>query len=172
MLFAIGSESPPSRVRATIRHTALAFTTGAAIALVLDALLQLMTGAVRLSGGVMAPWWVRVAEHSVWIALGLVLWLASPLLGEWIDDVVPGAMVSRRTMWELVGIGMLALPPGHVLGQWIVLAMQLTVAGTWGAEGRIFLSAAYYGNVLLSITPWMAAGAVVRGWAHHMVLDE
>jgi hypothetical protein len=156
-------------VRATIRETAAAFAAGATIALVLDALLQFATGTVRLSGGMMRPWWVRVTENSVWVALGLVLWLASPLIGAWIDDVVPRAKVSRRTIWELVGIGMLALPPGHLLGQWIVLAVQLTLAGTWGAEGRIFLSTAYYGTVLLSITPWMAAGAMVRGWAHHMI---
>jgi len=159
-------------VRAAIRHAAAAFTTGAAIALTLDAFLQFATGAVRLSGGMMRSWWVRVAENGVWVALGLVLWVASPVLGEWIDDVVPRATISRRTIWELVGIGLLALPPGHLLGQWIVLAMQLTVSGTWGSEGRIFLSTAYYGNVLLSITPWMAAGAVVRGWAHHMVPGE
>lgn len=150
----------------------MAFTTGAVIALVLDVLLQLSTAAVRLSGGPMPPWWVRAAEQSVWVALGLVLWLASPLVGEWIDDAVPRATISRRTVWELVGIGMLALPPGHVLGQWIVLALRLTVSGAWGAEGRIFLSTAYYGHVLLSITPWMAAGALVRGWAHHMVPGE
>jgi hypothetical protein len=159
-------------VRAAIRHTALAFTTGAVIALVLDALLQFATGAIRSSGGMIRPWWVRMAEHSVWVALGLVLWLASPLVGDWIDDVVPRARISRRAIWELVGIGMLALPPGHVLGQWIVLATQLTLSGTWAAEGRIFLSSAYYGTVLLTITPWMAAGAVVRGWAHHMVPGE
>lgn len=159
-------------MRVTIRHTAAAFTAGATVALVLDLLLQFAAGAVRLGGGIMRPWWGRVAENSAWIALGLVLWLASPLLGDWIDDFVPRANVSRRTIWELVGIGMLALPPGHVLGQWVVLAMQLTVSGTWAAEGRIFLSSAYYGSVLLSITPWMGAGAVVRAWAHHMVADR
>lgn len=158
-------------MRTAIRHAAAAFTTGAVIAVLLDLILRFATGSVRISGGMMLPWWVRLAENSVWIALGLVLWLAAPLLGDWIDDVVPRASISRRTIWELIGIGLLALPPGHVLGQWLVLAMQLTVSGTWGAEGRIFMSGAYYGNVLLSITPWMAAGAVIRGWAHHMVHD-
>jgi hypothetical protein len=158
-------------VRAAIRHAATAFTSAAVIAVVLDVALQLATGAMRLSGGIVRPWWVRVAENSVWIALGLVLWLASPLLGDWIDDVVPRVSVSRRTIWQLIGVGLLALPPGHVLGQWVVLALQLTVAGTWGSEGRIFLSSAYYGNVLLSITPWMAAGAVIRAWASHIIDD-
>ena len=158
-------------MRATVRHLAAAFTTGAVIALVLDAVLQLLTSTIRVTGGVRPPWYARVAENSVWIALGLVLWTAAPLLGEWMDDIVSGARVSRRTAWELIGLAMLTLPPAHLLGQWIVLAVQLSVAGTWLSEGRIFASSAYYGAVLLLITPWMAAGAVVRGWAHHM-LDE
>jgi hypothetical protein len=155
-------------MRATIRHTATAFTSGAAIALVVDVLLQLLTGAIRVTGGMMPPWYARVAENSVWMALGLVLWLSYPLLGDWVDHVVPHAHIPRKTVWELVGLGMLTLPLGHILGQWIVLAMQLTVSGSWGSEGRIFLSDAYYGNVLLSITPWMAAGAILRTVAHHM----
>jgi hypothetical protein len=158
-------------MRAIVRHTANAFTIGAAIALVVDALLQVLTSAVRITAGVTPPWWSRIAENSVWVALGLVLWLCGPLLGEWIDDLIPHSHIPRRTIWELAGIAMLTLPIGHILGQWIVLAMQLTVAGTWGSEGSIFLSNTYYGSVLLSITPWMAAGAIVRAWAHHMVFD-
>jgi hypothetical protein len=156
-------------VRSIIRHTAIAFTTGAAIAVVFDALLQLLTSAIRLSGGIRPPWWARLSERSSWVALGLVLWLAAPLLGEWIDKLVPRARLPRRTIWEMVGIGMLTLPLGHLLGQWIVLVMQLTVAGTWLSEGRILLSSAYYGQVLLSVMPWMAAGAIVRGWAKHLI---
>jgi hypothetical protein len=158
-------------MRATIRYTATAFTTGAVVALVTDALLQFLTSAIRITGGMTPPWYARIAENSVWIALGLVLWLSSPLLGEWIDHIVPTAHVPKRTVWELVALGMLTLPPGHVLGQWIVLAMQLTLAGTWQSEGRIFLSGAYYGAVLLSITPWMAAGAILRGVAQHLFPD-
>jgi hypothetical protein len=156
-------------MRTAIRETATAFTIGAAIALVVDALLQLLSNGIRLTGGITAPWYARVAENSVWVALGLVLWLSSPLLGDWIDDVIPRANVSKKTIWELVALGMIAVPPGHILGQWMVLAMQLTVAGTWDSEGGIFLSGAYYGSVLLAITPWMAAGAVVRAWANHMI---
>ena len=156
-------------MRVTVRHLAAAFTAGAVIALVLDAALQFLIGTMRITGGVRPPWHARVAENGVWIALGLVLWLAAPLLGKWIDDVVPRAQVSRRTVWELIGLAMLTLPPAHLLAQWIVLAMQLTTAATWLSEGGIFVSSAYYGAVLLSITPWMAAGAVVRGWAHHML---
>jgi hypothetical protein len=158
-------------MRATIRHAAAAFTTGAAIALVLDAVLQLLTATIRIAGGIRPPWYARVADNSVWIALGLVLWLLSPFLGEWIEEVAPRAELSRRIVWEIVGLGMLTLPAAHVLSQWIVLALQLTFAGTWLSEGGIFVSSAYYGVVLLSITPWMGAGAIVRGWARHL-LDE
>jgi hypothetical protein len=156
-------------MRATIRYAAAAFTTGAVIALALDAVLQFLTATIRIVGGVRPPWYARVADNGVWIALGLVLWLASPLLAEWMEDVAPRAVLSRRSVWELVGLGMLTLPAAYVLSQWIVLALQLTSAGTWLSEGGIFVSSAYYGAVLLSITPWMGAGAVVRGWAHHML---
>ncbi len=140
-------------MRATVRHTAAAVTTGAFLALLFDAVLQLLAGAIRVTGGVRPLWYAGVAEHSVWIALGLILWLAAPLLGEWIDDVVPGAQVSRRTVWELVGLGLLALPPCYLLAQWIVIATQFSISGTWHAAGGTFLSSAYYGAVLLSITP-------------------
>ena len=158
-------------MRAIIRHAAAAFTTGAVIALVLDAVLQFLTATIRIAGGVRPPWYARVADNGVWIALGLVLWLASPLLAGWIEDVAPRAALSRRSVWQLVGLGMLTLPAAYVLSQWIVLALQLTSAGTWLSEGGIFVSSAYYGAVLLAITPWMGAGAVVRGWAQHMLVE-
>jgi hypothetical protein len=158
-------------MRATIRHVATAFSAGAIIALLIDALLQVLTSGIRIVAPMGPPLWSRIVERSVFLALGLVLWLSSPLLGEWIDDLVPHGHIPRRSVWELVGIGFLTVPAGHILGQWVVLALQLTVAGTWLSEGRIFLSSAYYGNVVLSITPWMAAGAIVRAWAHHMVVD-
>jgi hypothetical protein len=158
-------------MRATVRHTAAAVMTAGFIALVFDAILQLLAGAIRVRSDVRPLWSAGVSEHSVWIALGLILWLAAPFLGDWMDDVVPGAQVSRRTVWGLVGLALLALPPCHLLAQWLVTAAQFTVSGTWHAAGGIFLSSAFYGGVLLSITPWIAAGAIVRGWAHHM-FDE
>ena len=156
-------------MRATIRHAAAAFTTGAVTALVFDAALQFLTATIRIVGGIRPPWYARAAEHSVWIALGLVLWLVAPLMAAWIEDAVPRAEVSPRTVWEVVGLGMLTLPIAHVLGLWIVLATQLTLTGTWPSEGGIFLSSAYYGRVIVSVTPWMGAGAVIRAWARHMM---
>src|SRR6476620_4487751 len=113
-------------MRAIIREAAAAFTTGAAIALVLDLVLQFLTSTIRVTGGVGPVWYARATGNSVWIAVGLVLWLACPLIAEWMDDVVPRADVSRRTVWGLVGLGMLTLPAAHVVGQWLVLSIQLT----------------------------------------------
>ena len=157
--------------RATVRHAAAAFTAGAVIALFFDAVLHFLASTIRVSAVAAPMRSARVTEHLVWIALGLVFWLAAPLVGEWMDDVTPGAGVSRRTVWQLTGLAMLTLPLGHLLAQWIVLATQLTITRTWDPSGRIFLSGAYHGAVLLSITPWIAAGAVVRGWAHHMLRE-
>lgn len=156
-------------MRATIRHFSAAFATGATIALVTQVLLQALTSSIRVTAPMRPPWWAAAVENSVWIALGLVMWLSAPLLGEWIDDLAPGAVVPRRTAWGLVGLMMMTLPVGHLLGTWIVLAMQLSVPGPWASEGGIFLSGAYYGTVLLSLTPWMAAGAILRAWARHMI---
>ena len=158
-------------MRATIRHFAAAFIIGATTAIFVQALLEVLTASIRVSGPMAAPWWAISIEHSVWIAMGLVVWLSAPLLGEWIDDITPGAVVRRRTAWALGGVLMMTLPVAHLLGTWIVLALQLSVTGTWASEGRIFISGAYYGNVLLSLTPWMAAGAILRGWARHMIDD-
>jgi hypothetical protein len=158
-------------VKTAVRQAATAFTIGAVLALVLDAVLQFATGSIRLTGGMVRPWWVRVMEHGVWVGIGVALWLASSPLGQWIEDGVGSVKVSRQAIWNVVGLGFMVLPVAHVLGQWIVLAVQFTLSGTWGAEGRIFLSTAYYGNVLLAVTPWMGAGAILRGWARHLVSD-
>jgi hypothetical protein len=156
-------------MRATIRHAASAFILGAVTTLILDAALQFLTATIRIAGGVRPAWDARVPEHGVWIALGVVLWLAAPLIAAWINDGVPRAQVSPRTVWELVGLGMLTLPFAHVLGLWIVLATQLTLSGTWSSDGGIFLSSAYYGRVIESVAPWMGAGAMVRAWARHLM---
>ena len=156
-------------MRATIRYFAAAFTAGATIAMATQVVLQVLTASIRVTAPVGRPWWAGAVERSVWIALGLVMWLSAPLLGEWIDDLAPGARVTRRAAWGLVGVMMMTLPVGHLLATWIALAMQLSVTGTWASDGGILLSGAYYGTVLLSLTPWMAAGAILRAWARHMI---
>src|SRR5687768_7015484 len=102
-------------MRATVRHAAAAFTTGAVIALFFDAALQFLASTIRVTAVAGPTRSARVTEHVIWTALGSIVWLAAPLIGEWMDDVIPDAQVSRRTVWQLAGLAMLALPPGHLL---------------------------------------------------------
>lgn len=95
-------------MRATIRAAAVAFTTGAAIALFIDAVLSVLMGAIRVTGGAGSLWLGRVLEHSRWIGFGLILWLASPLLAAWVEETVPQLRNSR-----LHGSGRRGASQGH-----------------------------------------------------------
>lgn len=157
------------RMRAVIRSFSAAGAAGVVVAIAAEALLQALTSWIRVRGPMSAPWWAISIERSVWVAAALIGWAAAPILGEWLDDIAPGATVARRTAWAVTGVLMMAIPVAHLLGTWVILALQLSVSGTWGSEGWIFLSGAYYGTVLLDLTPWMAAGAILRAWARHMI---
>jgi hypothetical protein len=71
--------------------------------------------------------------------------------------------------WALVGTALIVVPPVWIVAELMVLAIQLTLSGTWGSEARIFVSGAYYGTVLLTLTPWVAAGVILRAWAAHLI---
>jgi hypothetical protein len=159
-------------MRSTLRHAAAAFVVGVAIAIVFDVIVQLLSTSIRLTGGVRPAWWARAAAQSVWLVLGGLLWLAAPLIRGALEGLVPTGDASRRAIWAVVGTAFIALPPLYVAAQLIVLAIQLTLSGTWGSEARIFISGAYYGSVLLSITPWAAAGVILRASARHLASDE
>lgn len=156
-------------MRPALRDAATAVAAAVIIAIAVDVLLQFLTAAIRISGGITPPWWARAAAHSVWIALAALVWVAAPFITTALEPLAPNAAVSRRTIWALVGTAFVALPPLHVIAGLLVLAVQLTLSGTWGSESRIFISGAYYGAVLLAITPWMAAGMILRGWAAHLI---
>jgi hypothetical protein len=156
-------------MRSAIRDAAAACVTAVAIAIAVDVVLQFLTAAMRISGGITPPWWGRAAAHSVWIVLAAFVWLAAPFITTALEPLVPNRAVSRRTIWALVGTALVALPPLHVIAQLAVLAVQLTLSGTWGSESRIFISGAYYGAVMLAMTPWMAAGVILRAWAAHLI---
>ena len=156
---------------ATLRRAASAFVAGVAIALVFDLVIYFLSSSIRLTGGVRPRWWAHAAAHSVWLAVGGLLWLIAPAIASALDPFAPAAHVSRRTIWAVVGTTFVALPLLYIVAQLIVLAIQLTLSGTWGSEGRIFISGAYYGAVLVSVTPWIAAGVVLRAWARHLAPD-
>lgn len=156
-------------MRSTIRDAASALIAGVVIAIVVDGLLQFFSASIRITGGITPPWWIRAATQSVWIVAGMILWAAAPFIANTLEGFVSDNRPSRRAVWALVGTALIVVPPAWILGQLIVLAVQLTLSGTWGAEGRIFISGAYYGAVLLAITPWIAAGAILRGYATHLI---
>jgi hypothetical protein len=156
-------------MRTAVRNVATAFTSGAAIALAFDLLLQVLTRTIRFAGGPQPPWWARDAEYIGWIVLGMLLWLTAPVVSAMLDDRVADGYLSRRTLWSIVGTAMLVLPVLLGLAQLAIIAIQLSAGGRWGSEGDIFLSGAYYGAVLVSVTPWIAAGAILRGYASHLI---
>jgi hypothetical protein len=156
-------------MRSTLRHAAAAAAAGIVIAIGIDVVLQFLTASIRITGGMRPSWRARAAAHAVWLVLAALVWLAAPLMAASLDDIVPSAGLSRRTVWALVGTAFIALPALQVIAELAVLAGQLTVSGTWASEGFIFISGAYYGTVMLVITPWMAAGAILRAWATHLI---
>lgn len=156
-------------MRSTIRDAASAIITGVVIAIALDALLQVLTTSIRISGGPRPPWWARAAAQSVWIVVGIVLWIAAPAIAGTLDHLVPHGDASRRAVWALIGTALIVVPPVWVVAQFAVLAVQLTLAATWDSESSIFMSGAFYGSVLLTITPWMAAGAILRACSTHLI---
>ena len=156
-------------MRDTIRDVAAALIAGVVIAILVDGLMQVLTISIRITGGIRPPWWARAAAESVWIAVGVILWLAAPFIANTLAGFVSEIRPSRRALWALVGTALIVVPPAWILGQLVVLAIQLTLSGTWGSESGIFISGAYYGAVLLAITPWIAAGVILRGYATHLL---
>ena len=156
-------------MRTTIRDAAIAFIAGVLIAITFDIVVQFLSTSIRLTGGVRPPLWARASANTVWAVLGGLVWLAAPVLANALEMFVPAHQVSRRSVWAVIGTAFIAVPPLYVLAQLIVLAVQITLSGTWGSESFIFISGAYYGSMLLTITPWMAAGVILRAWASHLL---
>jgi hypothetical protein len=156
-------------MRSAIRDAASAIITAVVIAIAVDVLLQFLTTSIRITGGIRPPWWARPAAHSVWIVVGLILWVAAPAIAHTIEDLIPAIGASRPAVWALIGTALLIVPPVWVAAQLAILAVQLTLSATWNSESSIFMSGAYYGSVLLTITPWMAAGAILRAYTTHLI---
>ena len=150
----------------------MALGLGALVALVIDAALQNALDAVRSPGvGSLTPWWVigRVAERSVWIAFALIVWLLAPALSRMIASVPPAdQIVSRVSAFDAVGRSMIALPLMWLLATWLVLALRITLTGSWSDEGAIFATSGYYYNVTLGWAPWAAGGAALLMLRRHV----
>lgn len=159
----------------TVRNVTWAFVVGAVMALLVDAALQNAIAAVQSPGvDSLAPWWVigRVVERSVWVAAALLIWLASPMLSRSVSDVLPpGHPPGRAAAFRFVGRVMIAAPLVWVAATWLVLAVKMTLVGSWGTEGRVFISSYYYSAVLLGYAPWAGGGMALLALSRHATED-
>lgn len=127
------------------------------VALIADALLGALTGAVSsVGGGPSAPWWVagHLVERSRWVVFALLVTGAARLgsVADLLDTLRPAAA------WRLVGVAAVAVPLLWTLSLWIVQAVLFTAADRWDIDGRLFLSADYYRRVLAGYAPWLLGG--------------
>lgn len=154
-------------MRFQVDSTTRALLAVVAVALVADALLGALTGAVSsVGGGPSAPWWVNghLVERSRWVVFVLLLWglvrvgpvaeLASPL------DRAGAA-------WKLVGVLAITVPLLWMLALWLVQAALFTAAGRWDIDGQVFFSADYYRRVLAGYAPWLLGGAAALVLSRH-----
>jgi hypothetical protein len=63
---------------------------------------------------------------------------------------------------------MFAFPLLWLLATWLVWTVKMTAVGSWGSEGRMFLTANYYYNVLLAYAPWVAGGVTLLALRRHV----
>jgi hypothetical protein len=145
-----------------VQRLAAAFAVGAAVALVVDVVLQNALATVRSPGVLsMTPWWVvgRLMERSTWVAAALLVWTFAPRFSPVITIIWPqDHVVSRPAAFDIVGRLMLALPLLWLAATWLVWVVKITFVGGWASEGRIFVAGYYYYNVLLGYAPWAGGG--------------
>jgi hypothetical protein len=158
-----------------VRNLTFAFVIGAVMTLVVDAALQNAIAAVQSPGvDSLAPWWVlgRIVERSVWVAAALLAWLASPTLSRALSDVWPrDHHLGRATAFQLVGRVMVSVPLVWLAATWLVLAVKMALVGSWGTEGRVFISSYYYSTVLLGYAPWAGGGIALLALSRHATND-
>ena len=150
----------------------MAFGMGAVAALLVDAALQNALAAVRSPGvSSTTPWWVigRVLERSTWIAAALLVWVLAPALSRLASKLWPADhVVGHSAALEAVGRAMIGVPLVWLLATWLVLAVKMTLAGSWGSEGRVFVTGYFYYNVLLAYTPWAGGGITLLALRRHV----
>jgi len=157
----------------TVRHQTLAFIAAATVALVADATMQLGLEAVRVSSHGSGPWWItaNLIERGRWVLFAVVLWWAAPRLGGSAPAVTGSGSADdgdRSEAWRQVGTAVLAVPLLWVLATWLVSAIRFTALGSWGTEGRVFLSPGYYRGIAIDYAPWLMAGVTLLGVRRHL----
>lgn len=153
------SDHPPAGPSAAGSRAVRAFLVVVGVALGVDALLGVLTGAVSsVGGGPGGPWWVsgHVLERSRWLVFVLLLAVAlrTAPLGDPLD-----ALTAPREAWRLVGTLSMLIPVLWIVASWIVQAALFTLADRWDVDGQIFRSPDYYRQLFAGYAPWLLGGA-------------
>jgi len=158
-----------------VRAHAGALVAATVVALVVDAALQLVLDAVRVSGrdsGV--PWWItaNLIPRGRWVALATLLWAIGPRFPGAVEDEAGeaqgGASVPGPEAWRRVGVAVIALPLLWVVATWAVTAVRFTLLGSWATDGRVFLAPEYYRGLIVEYVPWLLAGAALLTTRRHL----
>jgi hypothetical protein len=153
-----------------VRAYADAFLAATIVALVVDAAMQLATDAIRVSpygGG--APWWVtaHLIERGRWVVFALIVRAIEPrLTGTGTPPALTGTPASEA--WRQVAIAIVAVPLAWIVSTWIASAIRFTLLGSWGFDGRVFLSVDYYRGLTIDLVPWMMAAAALMAARRHL----
>ncbi len=138
------------------------------VALLADALLGVLTGAVSSVGGDPgAPWWItgHVVERARWVVFGLLLLAvarATPL-----RTLVDGP-ITTAAAWRLVGGLAVAVPLLWLAAFWLVQATIFTVFDRWEIDGQAYLAADYYRRVFAGYAPWLLGGIACLVASRHV----
>lgn len=161
------TERPFSSLPALVDAAVRALAAVAAVTLVADALLGLVTGAVSsVGGGPSAPWWVagHVLERSRWVVFALLLMALAR--GSAMRERLE-AFTTPAGAWRLVGVLALVVPLAWMAASWIVQAVLFTVADRWDIDGQVLLSAGYYRQLFAGYAPWLLGGAASLVLSRH-----
>lgn len=151
------------------RTHATAFLLATIAALVVDAAMRLAMDAVRVSGFGGPPWWVtaNLAERGRWVVFAMLLWWLAPRLVDE-DEARRASDTSTQEAWRQVASAVIAVPLLWIAATWAVSAVRFTLIGSWTSDGRVFLSPEYYRALLVDLTPWALAAAVLMAVRRHV----
>jgi hypothetical protein len=153
-----------------VRAYADAFLVATIVVLLVDAVMQLATAAIRVSpygGG--APWWVtaHLIERGRWVLFALIVRALEPRLTA--SGAPHGvAETPAAEAWRQVAIAVVAAPLAWIVATWIASAIRFTLLGSWDFDGRVFLSIDYYRGLATDLVPWMMAAAALMAARRHL----
>jgi hypothetical protein len=152
-----------------LRRYADAFLVATLVALVVDAVMQLATDAMRVSAyGGGAPWWVtaRLIERGRWVVFALLLRALEPRLTKNDDPFETEAL--RADVWRHVAVAVIVVPLLWIVATWTVSALRYTLLASWDTDGRVFLSVDYYRGLAIDLVPWGMSSAALMASRRHL----